>query len=109
MSVREIYATWRDSSAAQPYVYNPSRPTLSLIVAVFAAIGGAYSLTMVLSMISGQPSTSNELFVKPYLGVFAAWIAACSWWGERRNWRNHADGSAKEMMIGPVDEIGEQK
>ena len=109
MSVLESYATWRKSSAARPYLYNSTRPTLSLVLAVFAYIGGAYCLTVVLSMIFGQPSIIDEIFSKPYLGLLAAWIAACSWWGERRNWRTYVVGSSTEMMIGPVAEIGEQK
>ena len=109
MSVLESYASWRKSSAARPYLYNSTRPSLSLILAMFAYIGGAYCLTVVLSMMFGQPSIIDELFTKPYLGLLAAWIAACSWWGERRNWRRYVVGSSTEMMIGPVDEIGEQK
>jgi|GEM_PF-4996955 len=109
MSVLETYAGWRETSAARPYLYNSTRPALSFVVAVFAYIGGAYSFNIVLSMIFGQPSASVDLFSRPYFGLLFAWLGACSWWGERRNWRRYVEERATEMMIGPVDELGEQK
>ena len=109
MSVRETYVTWREASAARPFLYNSTRPVSSLCLAVFAYVGAAYALAIIVALAVGSTSATVDLFAKPYFALLAAWIAACSWFGERRNWRKYVDERATEIMIGPVDEIGEQK
>ena len=109
MSIRETYATWRESSAARPFLYNSTRPMTSLFVAIFSYIGAAYSLAMIVSVAAGSTSATVDLFAKPYFALLAAWVAACSWFGERRNWRRYVENRATEMMIGPVEEIGVQQ
>ena len=109
MSVLETYATWRVRAAARPYLYRAERPVFSFFISVFAYVGGFCILTAVLGEIVGQTSASAGVFSKPYWGVIFAWLGACSWWGERRNWRRYVASETTEMMLGPIAETGETK
>jgi hypothetical protein len=108
MSAREAFFSWREDSARRPYLYNAARPVFSFVTALLIYLGGMFALTSAIAACMDDPAPVSGLFVMPYWGPLAMWIGACSWWGERRQWQRYVVKKATDVMIGPVEEFGEQ-
>lgn len=109
MRAGDAYLTWRRDTAERPYLYNPNRPAFSFFSTLLMYVGGAYALACILGHYIDETLATIEIFSQPYFGFLAPWLGVCSWLGERRNWQKFVDGKCTDMMLGPVEEIGEKK
>ena len=99
----------RKASALRPYLYSATRPVFSFLTALLIYLGGVFALSLLLGAYFGDVTAAADLFSRPYWGLIAMWLGACSWWGERQNWQRFVANDVTEMMLGPLEETGEKK